>query len=138
MSKKFETRIFPHLYQRGCLDECKTKHLVRTCGCGLHYMPRNATLCTVDDYAICTTDFLRNFWKTMNVIVHCLATFLSFIIMNYRILHILSLWWIHETRFARRGLPHTPLQHTDFTTILSMCACIVAYSSPVCFPEAVF
>ena len=24
-------------------------------------MPENATLCTVDDYASCTTDFLRNF-----------------------------------------------------------------------------
>ena len=48
------------------------------------------------------------------------------------------------TGFARKGLIHAQLQHTDFAIVctidtyiikqsICICACIVANSSPVCF-----
>jgi len=61
--KNLKLEYFSIYTREACLDECRTKNLARTCGCRLYYMPGNATLCTVNDYARCTTDFLKNFWE---------------------------------------------------------------------------
>ena len=61
--KNLKLEYFPIYTREACLDECRTKGLVRTCGCRSFYMPGNATLCTVNDYANCSACFLKKFWE---------------------------------------------------------------------------
>jgi len=52
------------IYTReACLDECRTKVLIKVCECRMFYMPGNATACSPNDYAHCAFEVLANFWK---------------------------------------------------------------------------
>ena len=61
--KELRLDFFEIYTREACLDECRTKVLIKECGCRMFYMPGNATACSPIDYANCGFDLLRNFWK---------------------------------------------------------------------------
>ena len=61
--KDLELEYFPIYTREACLDECRTKGIIRTCGCRFFYMPGNATICNVNDFASCAAYYLQTFWE---------------------------------------------------------------------------
>ena len=61
--KDLQLEYFPIYTREACLDECRTKSMIRKCGCRLFYMPGNATICNVNDFANCAASYLQTFWE---------------------------------------------------------------------------
>ena len=61
--KELRLDYFEIYTREACLDECRTKVLIKSCGCRMFYMPGNATVCSPNDYTLCGFGVLTNFWK---------------------------------------------------------------------------
>ena len=51
---------YPIYTREACLDECRTKVIIRECGCRVFYMPGDAIVCNLSNIT-CTSNVLQNF-----------------------------------------------------------------------------
>jgi len=61
--KELQLDYFDIYTREACLDECRTKILIKVCECRMFYMPGDTKACSPNDYAHCAFNVLSNFWK---------------------------------------------------------------------------